>query len=277
MYTLLDDYLEPRVTPERKDLLVQAVITLESLGHEAALDELNSVLMIQDTTDTVTTLGRIGTVVDTAQDQILLMQGIILSPELDLKNKHSILSLINNLEYYVYPDQAELLFMGDFDNESLLVNLVNMMEGVDDLDVMLSYVHQVSDQFISYVKDLVYSQLSARAVSNEYIAPVSKIRYINKVFNAFGKEPFALAVDLIESGTRIGNPLAGILDIRLEQLGYEHEVLVPGLIGLVIISDVEPELTFKAVTDVIETLNLEPIEKRLHLDLMLEYKKRLEQ
>lgn len=268
MYRLIGDYLDHTVTPERKTLLVDAVITLEELGHEAALDELNSVMMIRDTTDTVTTLVRINTIVDTAQEMILLQQGITLNPELDLKHKQKLVTLINNLEYYVYPDQAELLFLGDFDNETTFVKLVDLLEGVDDQYLLLEYINNVTDQFIKYVEDLIFTQLLTRGQAKDYDTPISKIKFINNLITKFGKSRFSLAMELIEGGKRVGDKLQTILDTRFTYIGEGFEEFVFELLGLIAISDVHEDLVLKKVEDEINGYYGSPLERKPYLDVL---------
>ena len=266
MKTMIDNFLESRVSPERREVVVECVASLEEMNYTAALDELNSILLISDDIDTLNTLGRIEAVIDTAQSHFINTYGILLIPGLSQYNKQFIVKCLANLEYYILPDQIELLLMGDYDNETILAKLVELLEGFDS-EELIGNIHTVPDSFVDGLKALVKEQLMLRASVEEYTTPVSRIRLINKLMGAFSREHFSIALELIESGKRIGSALRPLIDDHIgildtltpEQLAYQ-------MTGLVFISDVVTDELDKAITEELEGFSDIAYEKKVMLE-----------
>ncbi len=263
---MIDNFLESRVSPERREVVVECVASLEEMNYTAALDELNSILLISDDIDTLNTLGRIEAVIDTAQSHFINTYGILLIPGLSQYNKQFIVKCLANLEYYILPDQIELLLMGDYDNETILAKLVELLEGFDS-EELIGNIHTVPDSFVDGLKALVKEQLMLRASVEEYTTPVSRIRLINKLMGAFSREHFSIALELIESGKRIGSALRPLIDDHIgildtltpEQLAYQ-------MTGLVFISDVVTDELDKAITEELEGFSDIAYEKKVMLE-----------
>lgn len=268
MRNLLDDFLEPLVTPERREVIVDCVVTLEEMNYEAALDELSNIIQLSDETETVNLLGRIEAVLDVAQEHFINTYGIVLLPGLSQYQKQYIVKCLTNLDHYILPDQIELLLMGDFDNPTVLAKLVELLEGIE-AEELLPFIHTVPDSFMTYLKDMTREQLMLRGSMEDYTVPVSRIRLINMLFAAYGKEPFSLALELIQSGKRIGSALRPLIDDHIETLdNYPIDVLPYQLIGLVVISDVATDTLDRAITDEILAFTDNAYERKLMIEAL---------
>lgn len=276
MFGFLESYLENTVTPERKELIEDAVNVLESLGHEAFLDELNSIFNLIDASTTTHTLSRIDAAIDSAQDSILQNHGVYLNEGLDLYNKNKLVKTIDDLDHYIFPDQIALIFQGDFDNEHIYLHLVNLMQDLD-IDLVLPYVHEISDELVENLEKLINDQLLTRSEMIDYVAPVSKIKHINKVLRLIDSSKLSLAMEMVNYGKRIGDTLNNLIDSKFVYLDdMEYTELVYELFGLILISNVEIPQYFNVlettINDYTDNLGL----RKLMLDTMLELKTLLE-
>lgn len=270
MINLLDHFLEPLVSELRKADIMDCVVSLEEMNYEAALDELGLIVEISDTADTVTTLNRIDAVLTTAQSYFINSYGIVLDPGLPLEQTQSIVRCLMSLEFYILPEQLELLLLGDYDNEHILALLVETLEGLDS-DITLPFIRHVNDSFIVNLKHLVEDQLMLREPTYEYTIPVSRIRLINRVMTEFGTESISLALELVRNGRKIGSPLRGLIDDSIELLDAMdvNDNLGLELLGLILISDVPTDNLNAVINEEIESFTESTLERRTLKTIML--------
>ena len=270
MINLLDHYLEPLVGELRKADIIECVASLEEMNYEAALDEISLIVETEDTVDTVTTLTRIDTVLTTAQAVFINSYGITLEPGLSLSQTQCIVRCLMSLEFYILPEQLELLLQGDYDNEHVLGLLVETLEGLD-VDITLPYIMHVSDSFIVNLKHLVADRLMLVAPVSDYTTPVSRIRLINRVLTEFGESSISLALELIRSGRRVGSPLRELIDPSIEILDAldVNDTLGLELLGLILISDVPTDELYNVIHTEIDSFTDSILERRTLKTIML--------
>lgn len=218
MREILDGALAPLVTPELLDIILDCVSTLETVNYDAALDELNTVIMIADSmADSAMLVSRVLDIIRVAQDQMLQSYQIELSDEATMENRHSVIQLLLNLPNYIIPEDIQTLMMGDYDNESLIAHLVPMFSQVD-IEEIYPLVLRVDDALIASLRSMVNEKVMVRGISMEANSNAPRIRLINTAIARIGRDKFQLVLELANSGVRSDRPMRELLELSFDAL-----------------------------------------------------------
>ena len=248
MKDMLDSILTPLVMEERKEIMLDCVASLEEIDYSAALDELHTVCSIADDyADNMMLLGRIDDIIRVAHDQVISAHEIRISDEASQEQRLAVVRTIIGLPHYILPDQIELLLQGDFDKEEILAHLVPMFEQ-QTFDEMLPLILHVSESFIEAVANLVQNTKMVRGHVDEYTAPVSRIRVLNRLVNTFGRDKFTMLFELSNSGMRVGQDFIELLNSSLDALDRKNSIdATYEMIGLAFFSNVHLDSIYSTV------------------------------
>lgn len=222
MQEQLDSVLTPLMTDERKEVILDCVLSFEEIDYGAALDELQQVIAIaDDMADMSMLLARIDDIIRIGHESILMAHDIKIADEATQAQRQAIVKTILSLQYYILPDQIQLLLQGNFDCEEILAHLVPMFENVS-FDEILPLVIEVSPTFIKALVGLIDKELQVRGHVDEYLAPVSRIRLLNQLVTRVGRHHFSMMLELSESGMRVGHDWIELLNNSLEALDSKN-------------------------------------------------------
>lgn len=267
MREILDSVLTPLITEDRKEIILECVASLETGGFETALDELHQIVEIQDgISDNAMLLGRIDDVIYTAQSRIFNEHQITVSLESSMAIRSSIVRALANFDTYILPDQLLMLFQGDFTPDEIIANMAAIFSDVDSEDVR-EVIEEVSVELMRAIEDVVTKNLMVRGVPTTKVAPVSRIRIVNRALDAVGREPLSMIIELASAGVRVGTPIKLLVEQSMSALDrYTPDVAAVQILGLVLFSDVPVDAIQKTTIDLCEDFTDNRMEQVLMTD-----------
>lgn len=272
MQEILDSVLTPLITEDRKEIILECVASLESGGFETALDELHQIIEIQDgISDNAMLLGRIDDVIFTAQSRVFNEHQITVSLESSMAVRSSIVRALANFDTYILPDQLLMLFQGGFTPDEIIANMAAIFSDVDSEDVR-EVIVEVSVELMRAIEDVVTKNLMVRGVPTTKVAPVSRIRLVNRALDAVGREPLSMITELAAAGVRVGTPIKLLIEQSMTALDrYTPDAAAVQILGLVLFSDVPVDAIQKTTIDLCEDFT----DNRMEQVLMTDAVKRL--
>ncbi|BEG72720.1 hypothetical protein RVBP21_3480 [Pseudomonas phage BRkr] len=276
MKEMLDSILTPLVMEERKEIMLECVASLEEMDYSAALDELHTVCSIaDDNADTMMLLGRIDDIIRVAHDQVLAAHEVKVSDEATQEQRLAIVHTILGLPNYILPDQIELILQGDFDNEEILAHLVPMFERLS-FDEVWPLINEVSVSFIDALKAMVQDTMMTRGHIDEYIAPVSRIRVLNRLMNTIGRDKFSMVLELSNSGMRVGHDWLELLSNSLESLDNKNaQDAAYEMVGLAFFSNLHLDSIYSTVKVSIDEYTENEMERNIMERVIDEIKRKM--
>ncbi len=253
MQYILDSVLTPLITEERKELILSCVASLESLDYQAALDELQQVVEIQDgLSDNGMLLARIDDVIWNAHETIFKNHEIEVSAEATQEIRQAIVDVLANFNRYIVPDQLLMLFEGGFMPDEVLAQMVQLFTAVK-FDEAWPMIGNVSPQLMNTMREEIERQVRYRGLEDTDVTPVRRVKMVNDYIRVVGQDTFSMLLDLSNSGVRIGTrDIAGLVQQSLEALDRKDpEVAALELFGLVLMSNVPVEEIDKKIRELI--------------------------
>lgn len=253
MQYILDSVLTPLITEERKELILSCVASLESLDYQAALDELQQVVEIQDgLSDNGMLLARIDDVIWNAHETIFKNHEIEVSAEATQEIRQAIVDVLANFNRYIVPDQLLMLFEGGFMPDEVLAQMVQLFTSVK-FDEAWPMIGNVSPQLMNTMREEIERQVRYRGLEDTDVTPVRRVKMVNDYIRVVGQDTFSMLLDLSNSGVRIGTrDIAGLVQQSLEALDRKDpEVAALELFGLVLMSNVPVEEIDKKIRELI--------------------------
>ncbi len=253
MQYILDSVLTPLITEERKGLILSCVASLESLDYQAALDELQQVVEIQDgLSDNGMLLARIDDVIWNAHETIFKNHEIEVSAEATQEIRQAIVDVLANFNRYIVPDQLLMLFEGGFMPDEVLAQMVQLFTAVK-FDEAWPMIGNVSPQLMNTMREEIERQVRYRGLEDTDVTPVRRVKMVNDYIRVVGQDTFSMLLDLSNSGVRIGTrDIAGLVQQSLEALDRKDpEVAALELFGLVLMSNVPVEEIDKKIRELI--------------------------
>lgn len=253
MQYILDSVLTPLITEERKELILSCVASLESLDYQAALDELQQVVEIQDgLSDNGMLLARIDDVIWNAHETIFKNHEIEVSAEATQEIRQAIVDVLANFNRYIVPDQLLMLFEGGFMPDEVLAQMVQLFTAVK-FDEAWPMIGNVSPQLMNTMREEIERQVRYRGLEDTDVTPVRRVKMVNDYIRVVGQDTFSMLLDLSNSGVRIGTrDIAGLVQQSLEALDRKDpEVAALDLFGLVLMSNVPVEEIDKKIRELI--------------------------
>lgn len=267
MQQILDSVLTPLITEERKEIILECVASLESGGFETALDELHQVIEMQDgISDNAMLLGRIDDVIYTAQSRIFNEHQITVSLESSMAVRSSIVRALANFDTYIIPDQLLLLFQGGFSPEEIIAQMAAIFSDINSEDVY-ECIEAVSVELMRAIEDVITKNLMVRGVPSTRVAPVSRIRLVNRALDAVGREPLSMITELATAGVRVGTPIKTLIEQSMAALDrFSPDAAAIQILGLVLFSDVPVDAIQKTTIDLCEDFTDNRMEQVLMTD-----------
>lgn len=240
MKAYMQEVLEHLVTPERKELLLDVINTLEVLNFEAALDEIQQVCEMQSSgmSDTAMLLARINDVIFYAHKEALRVHRVVMDERADLKHTQAVLKTLSEFDSFIIPEQIDLILGGAFSNEEMLGHLVPMFNRIR-YEEIVDHILEVDPILIERIREVIAPSIATRGATDIPPAPVSRIRLINRLVAKFGKPNFSMMFDLADSGMRVGASFEDMYAMAVEGLDRLEPTQVPTeLFGMIAFSDV---------------------------------------
>ena len=253
MQYILDSVLTPLITEERKELILSCVASLESLDYQAALDELQQVVEIQDgLSDNGMLLARIDDVIWNAHETIFKNHEIEVSAEATQEIRQAIVDVLANFNRYIVPDQLLMLFEGGFMPDEVLAQMVQLFTAVK-FDEAWPMIGNVSPQLMNTMREEIERQVRYRGLEDTDVTPVRRVKMVNDYIRVVGQDTFSMLLDLSNSGVRIGTrDITDLVQQSLEALDRKDpEVAALELFGLVLMSNVPVEEIDKKIRELI--------------------------
>lgn len=253
MQYILDSVLTPLITEERKEVILSCVASLESLDYQAALDELQQVVEIQDGLSTnEMLLSRIDDVIWTAHETIFKNHEVTVSAEATQEVRQSVVDVLANFNRYIVPDQLLMLFEGAFMSEEILAQMVQLFTTVK-FDEAWPEIQYVSPQLIATMREEVERQVRYRGLEEADATPVLRVKMVNDYIRMVGGETFSMLLDLSNAGVRIGTrDISGLVQQSIEALDRKDPAVAAlELFGLTIMSNVPVDQIDKKVRELI--------------------------
>jgi hypothetical protein len=239
MKDYLDSILTPLITDERKEVLIDCVVTLEHINYETAIDEIQQVCEIQSgISDNAMLLSRLDDVIHYAHNQIFIQHNLVVSTEATQEQRQAIVKALTEFDHYIIPDQIVLLMGGQHTNEEIIAHMVPMFTRLK-FDQIIDYIQTVDDVLIQAIARTLEARMAARGAIEAPLAPVSRIRLINRVVARVGRERFSMVFDLSDAGLRVGAAIDNLYQLAVDGLDrLDPAAAAYEIFGLVLFSDV---------------------------------------
>lgn len=257
----MQEVLEHLVTPERKELLLDVISTLEVLNFEVALDELQQVCEMQSgLSDTTMLLSRINDVLFYAHREALKVHRIKMDERAELQHTQAVLKTVSEFDSFIIPEQIDLVLSGSFSNEEMIGHLVPMFNRMK-FDEIIDHILEVDDVLIERIKEVIAPSIATRGAMETPPVPVSRIRLINRLVGKFGKPNFSMMFDLADSGMRVGASFEDMYAMAVEGLDRLEPSQIPTeLFGLVAFSDIPVDQIRTKLTETIDDIETDMTE-----------------
>jgi hypothetical protein len=247
MQYILDSILTPLITEERKDVLLSCVASLESLDYQAALDELQQVVEIQDgISDNAMLLSRIDDVIWYAHNDIFKKHRVTMSDLATQAQRQAMVEVLSTFNNYIIPDQLLMLFEGQYMPEEILAHMCQMFTDIS-FEEMWPLIEDADRALMKAIKEEVERQVMYRGIPEEAVSPVSRIKLINYFLRNTPEETFSMVRELANAGTRVGGNIDNLVTISIQALDkLDAEQAAAQIFGLVLFSNVPaPEIVSK--------------------------------
>lgn len=240
MKDYINDVLYNLVPDERRELMVEAVASLEALNFQAALDEMQQVCEMQSgIADNAMLLGRLNDIIYMAQESTFETHRVVIGKQAELAERQAIIRTITDFDSYIIPEQIDLLMGGQFTPEEIIGHMVPMFNRMK-FDEIIDHIEEVDPLLIEAIQAVLVTKLAPRQLPDVEPAPVSKIRLINRMVGRFGKPQFSMMFELADSGVRVGVDFDDIYSMSIEGFDrLEPQAVVPELFGLMLFTNVE--------------------------------------
>lgn len=228
------------VGPEQLQVLVEAVTQLETCGLSTPSDDLQTVIEIQDAmSDNALLVSRVNDILYLAYEEAFASLGVTVDEEATLAFKTALLDAITSLDYYIIPEQIQLLYQAPFTNEEIVAHLMPIFTPYD-LELSVMWITQVSDATIARLKEVIDGkvQLNSEADVQSPKDNAARLSRLNRLIKLVGAEQVSAVYTLAQAGVRAGRPLDALLTQVLPQLdGFEPEQVTSELYALLLFSD----------------------------------------
>lgn len=228
------------VGPEQLQVLVEAVTQLETCGLSTPSDDLQTVIEIQDAmSDNALLVSRVNDILYLAYEEAFASLGVAVADEATLAFKTALLDALTSLDYYIIPEQIQLLYQAPFTNEEIVAHLMPIFTPYD-LELSVMWITQVSDATIARLKEVIDGkvQLNSEADVQSPKDNAARLSRLNRLIKLVGAEQVSAVYTLAQAGVRAGRPLDALLTQVLPQLdGFEPEQVTSELYALLLFSD----------------------------------------
>jgi len=228
------------VGPEQLQVILDAATQLETCGLSAPSDDLQTVIEIQDAmSDNALLVSRVNDILYLAYEEAFASLGVTVDDEATLAFKTALLDAITSLDYYIIPEQIQLLYQAPFTNEEIVAHLMPIFTPYD-LELAVMWITQVSDATIARLKEVIDAkvQLNTQADVQSPKDNAARLSRLNRLIKLVGAEQVSAVYTLAQAGVRAGRPLDALLTQLLPQLeGLEPEHVTSELYAVLLFSD----------------------------------------
>lgn len=268
--------LEHLILEEQLEVILDIVDTLLSLDYELALDELSAVIMMADDhADSAMLVERINDILRIALDYILGSYEVEMTDEATLPQRHAVVKTLVGIPLYILPDDISAVIEAEYDNRETLAHIVTMFERID-VDEVLETILSISQGAFDSIRTTIRDIMAVRGVAETSETPIERIRQINQVVNALGRDKVSMMLELANAGVRVGRPLDSLLEISFEALESNNIVdATYQMIGLIWLSDVPLDKMHQTVIKTLSEYTENTFEYGLMLDAYTDYRKQV--
>lgn len=232
--------LEGYVSPERTEVLMDAVQLIADSGQDTPLDELSEVIEMQNgMADSATFIGRIDDTIHVALNDTLAQLGVTCLNEAGIDIKTDILRTVASLESYIIPEHVIGLIDGNFTNEEIIATMVPIFS-TRSIEEVMDVLVVVTDESIGRLAEVVKNNLLLRGPSEDDLPRdnTARLARLNRLIRHLGAERISIVYELTQSGVRAGRPLTALLGQFIEAfLPMSPERVATEMLALVLFSD----------------------------------------
>jgi len=240
MRDLIEKALRDVIGTEQLHLVTDSVALFETIGLSTPSDELQSILERQDgVSDTALFVSRINDIIFIAYDEVFKRFGVTVIDEAPLAFKIALLETLTSLEYYIIPEQIQMLYKAPFTNEEIIAHLIPIFSTFN-LEQSMDYLESVSDATVERLALIIENKLMQKDPEglNPPADNTARLARLNKLIKFKGAQELSIVYSLAQAGVRAGRPLKALLSQHIEALeGLEPQRLTTELLALTLFSD----------------------------------------
>lgn len=204
MRAWMDSVLTPLITPERKEIMLDVIVSLEQLNYETALDEIQQVVEMSGSfCDNAMLLARIDDVIFTAHETIFKQHMLKISADASMLVRKSVVDMLMGLNVYIMPEHVLGLFEAELTAEEIISEICELFTEVQ-ADEVWPHIEWVDPALLTAIKNEVKARVMYREEAVDPTVHHNRIKLLNKLFIMVGRDKFSLVNELTNNGVRVG-------------------------------------------------------------------------